>query len=805
MVERKISNLNDEFDLKLFLKVAKINSAWIVLFFIISFLMAFLYLRYTYPIYEAKTVIQIALADKNSKLLLDKEFSAQSDISSKIELLKSPTFLDRVFNKLPLDIGYFQIGNVLNYEMYRSSPFEIDYHNPTNELFNIPVYISFTDENNVTVSVNINNKENVYRIKTDKWQRLPMLDSIKVNVLNYEKIRKDMLGLNENPYYFILSKRENLVRTYSANLEVVTENDAAGTIKMVFHERSPAKAADICNTIAEEFKKYDIEKQAESSLNTIRFVDDQLKIIYDKLYDSEVNLQDFKTKNRLNDETPLPDFNTRINDLESKLNNLEVEESGLRAIQQAVNDNREIDIYQLISLLAGSRSEGMISNLLNDLRGQLSRLETLKYSSTPNASSVAQIEYQIKIQRKMIVEAILAVQKSINDQKEEIESRVENYENEIRDGALNFDRIEFVRLQKLNQISEGYYNRLVTIKSELTIANAGITSENTILEASATPVFPFFPSRKLVALSALIGWLIVSLGLIIVRYLFHNEITSLNEIMKYLEVPMLGIVPNYKDTIPISQLLVDKKPKSIIAESLRSIRSNLEFLSQNDGPKVLAITSTISGEGKTFVALNLAGIIAFSEKKVIILDLDMRKPKIHVGFGVPNDKGMSTILINRNSIDECVFKSSLNNLDFITAGPVPPNPSELVISSRMLEVINELKTKYDVIVIDNPPVGLVTDGIRVFKLADYPIYVFRENFSKRNFVQNVKKLMRDNNIKNLSVILNSVDIKRSGYGYSGVYDYDYGYGYGYGFGYYDEDIRREKFSLKEFFRRLISK
>jgi capsular exopolysaccharide synthesis family protein len=275
--------------------------------------------------------------------------------------------------------------------------------------------------------------------------------------------------------------------------------------------------------------------------------------------------------------------------------------------------------------------------------------------------------------------------------------------------------------------------------------------------------------------------------------------------MKYLEVPMLGIVPNYKDVIPISQLLVDKKPKSIIAESLRSIRSNLEFLSHSDGPKVLAITSTISGEGKTFVALNLAGIIAFSEKKVVSLDLDMRKPKIHVGFGVPNDKGMSTILINRNTIDECIFKSSLNNLDFITAGPVPPNPSELIISSRMMEVLEEMKTKYDVIVIDNPPVGLVTDGIRVIKMADYPIYVFRENFSKRNFVQNVKKLIRDNNIKNMSVILNSVDIKRSGYGYSGVYDYDYGYGYGYGFGYYDEDIRREKFSFKEFFRRLISK
>ncbi|HPH83370.1 MAG TPA: polysaccharide biosynthesis tyrosine autokinase [Flavobacteriales bacterium] len=805
MVERKVSNLNDEFDLKLFFKVASKNAAWIVLFFIISFLMAFLYLRYTYPIYEAKTIIQIGLTNTNSKMLPQGEYVEKSDLPSKVELLKSPTFLNRVFNKLPLDIMYFQTGSVLNYEMYRTSPFNIDYKNPINELYNLPIFLSFTDENNITLSVNINNKENVYRVKANNWVRIPILDSMRVNVTNYEKIRADMMGLNERPYYFVLNKRENLVRTYSSNLNVTTENEAAGTIKLVFHERNPAKAADICNTIAEEFKAYDIERQSESSLNTIKFVDDQLKVIYDKLYDSEVELQEFKTKNKLNDETPLPDFSSRINDLETKLNNLELEETGLETIQAAVSDNRDIDIYKLVSLLAGSNNESSISAMLAELRSLLQRFETLKYSNTTNSSTLAQIDYQIKIQRKLIIETIIAYQKNINNQKQEIKNRITSYEDEVRRSALTFDRIEFVRLQKLNEISERYYNRLVEIKSELTIYNAGLTSENTVLETSSTPVSPYFPSRRIVALGALIGWILVSLGLVVIRYLFHNEITSLNEIMKYLEVPMLGIVPNYKDVIPISQLLVDKKPKSIIAESLRSIRSNLEFLSHTDGPKVLAITSTISGEGKTFVALNLAGIIAFSEKKVIILDLDMRKPKIHVGFGVPNDKGMSTILINRNSIDDCIFKSSLNNLDFITAGPVPPNPSELIISSRMLEVIQELKTKYDVIVIDNPPVGLVTDGIRVIKMADYPIYVFRENFSKRNFVQNVKKLIRDNNIKNMSIILNSVDIKRSGYGYSGVYDYDYGYGYGYGFGYYDEDIRREKFSLKEFFRKIISK
>jgi tyrosine-protein kinase Etk/Wzc len=805
MVERKISNLNDEFDLKLFLSVMRKNVAWIVLFFVISFLMAFLYLRYTYPIYEAKSIIQIGLADQGSSVILGRVKPLKSDLPSKIELLRSPTFLNRVMNKLPLDLSYYQIGNVLNYEMYRTSPFEIEYRNPINELYNLPVYVSFTDENNVTISVNLNNKETVYRLKTDRWERTPILDSIKINIRNYEKIRADMVGLNENPYYVIFNKRENLVRSYSANINISAENEAAGTIKVLFYERNPAKASDMCNTISEEFKEYDIEKQAESSNNTIRFIDGQLSSVYDKLYDSEIELQEFKTKNRLDDETPLPDFNSRINDLEEKHNQLELEESALQSIQNVVNSNKDVDVYKLVSLLAGSRAEGILKEMLDELRALMSKREATLYSKTENSSEVAQIDYQISIHRKIVIEAILAIKKSLSDQKLELENRITSYEEEVRLSTLNFDKIEFVRLMKLNEIGQNYYNQLVTIKSELTISNAGITSENTVLEASSTPAAPYFPSRRIVSLSAFLGWIIISLALVVIRYLFHNEITSLNEIMKYLEVPMLGIVPNYKDVIPISQLLVDKKPKSIIAESLRSIRSNLEFLSTADGPKVLAITSTISGEGKTFVALNLAGIIAFSEKKVIIIDLDMRKPKIHVGFGVPNDKGMSTILINRNSIDECVFKSSLNNLDFITAGPVPPNPSELIISARMLEVLDELKTRYDVIVIDNPPVGLVTDGIRVIKLADCPIYVFRENFSKRNFVQNVKKLIRDNNIKNMSIILNSVDIKKSGYGYSGVYDYDYGYGYGYGFGYYDEDIRREKFSIKEFFRKLISK
>jgi len=804
MSEKKITTFNEDFDFNLFKKVIRKNLAWIFLFAVIAFLMAFLYLRYTYPIFESKAIIQVAMANKNSKILLDKNFQSSTDLPGKIELLKSATFLTRVFNKLPLDVSYYQIGNVLNYEMYKTSPFEIEYRNPINEIYFIPVYTSFTDENNVLLNVNLNNKENVFRIQTNKWIRLPIIDSIKVNVNNFDRIRKDMKGLNESPYYFTLTKRENLYRTYSYSLKVEVDNSSAGTIKVLYYERNPDKAADICNTIAEEFKIYDIEKQSESATNTIKFIDDQLKGVYDKLYDSELELQNFKTKNKLDDETPLPNFSNRIEDIEGKINAIQLDEVGIKTIEDAIAQEADMDVIKLVSLLSTTESKGNLNSVLTELQNLLQKKNQALYSVTKNSSKIAQLDYQIDIQKKLIFETLKLQKIKLANEKIQLEQRLTNYEDEIKMSALSFDRIEFVRLQKLNMINEAYYDKLITIKSELAITNAGITSENTVLESSVASAAPFFPSKRIVALSALIGWFIVSLALVIVRYLIYNEITSMNEIMRHVKLPLLGIVPNYKDNIPISQLIVDKKPKSIIAESLRSIRSNLDFLSKSEGSKLMAITSTISGEGKTFVALNMAGIIAFSEKKVVILDLDMRKPKIHVGFGVPNDKGMSTILIGRNTIDECIYKSSLNNLDFITAGPVPPNPSELIISSRMVDILNQLKERYDVVVADNPPIGLVTDGIRIIKIADYPIYVFRENYSKRNFVQNVRKLISDNNITNLNIVLNAVDIKKSGYGYSGVYDYDYGYGYGYGFGYYDEDIRRERFSLKEFFRRLIN-
>ena len=238
---------------------------------------------------------------------------------------------------------------------------------------------------------------------------------------------------------------------------------------------------------------------------------------------------------------------------------------------------------------------------------------------------------------------------------------------------------------------------------------------------------------------------------------------------------------------------MNKNPKSIIAESFRAIRSNMQFISGTEGKKLLAVTSTVSGEGKTFCAINIAGIIAYSGKKVVILDLDMRKPKIHLGFGVENTLGMSTLLIKSKEISECIHHSELENLDFITSGPIPPNPSELIINGELEKIVKQLHLIYDFVIIDNPPIGLVSDAMEILKIADYPIYVFKNEYSKKYFVNNVDRLILDNGISKLSIILNAVEHGKSAYG--GGYGYGYGGGYGYGYGGYYEDEPKESHGI----------
>ncbi len=789
--KERLSNFSGEFELGLFLFIARKSILWIILLFGIAFGGAYLYLRYTPPVFEATSIIQIQTNNQAKQVLnVDALTESENGLAEGVEFLRSKVFFKRVLSKLPLQISYFAEGTFKVFELYKCAPYSVETRIKNRKIMGSKIYVDF--KNNIEGQINYDFDGTKYSkgYQRNQWIEFPDVD-IKIDILNYSDIEKQQNLVKKNAYFFTLNDTNSVLNEYYPSLEVKLLNEQAKTIKIAFKDFNPQKAADIVTSVTEEYKSFDVEHKGESSNSVISFINNQLDTVYNQLKLSEYSIQDFRKNNNVNENDNVILSNTnRFNSMEDQVIALELEESVFNRIESNIDNLNSTDTYKLLAIVAGASVESNIKTIIDGLQTLLIQREKMLFDVKSSSDGVKEIEHSIEIQKKLLKESLKSVKTSISVKKEDLKLKALDFET--KNNKLPQNEIEYSRLQRLYSINEKYYNLLLEKKTEYSISKAGFVSQSSVLDKADVPSSPVSPNRKTTFILYMVAALVVSLLIIFTRYLSHNEINSLNEITKYTNasISILGIIPKCKVDIPVSQLLVDKSPKSLIAEAFRSVRTNLQFISNEPGSKIIALTSTISGEGKTFVAINLAGIIAFSGKRVVIIDLDMRKPKIHIGFGAENSKGMSTLLIGKNTVEETIQKSNLEYLDFITAGPVPPNPSELIISQKMDEILVYLKTIYDVIIIDNPPVGLVSDGIAMIQRADYPIYIFRADYSKRNFIQNVDRLFNEANIQRLSVLLNGVDIDRKNYGYN--YGYGYGYGYGSSYGYYDDDKTKTK-------------
>jgi capsular exopolysaccharide synthesis family protein len=316
------------------------------------------------------------------------------------------------------------------------------------------------------------------------------------------------------------------------------------------------------------------------------------------------------------------------------------------------------------------------------------------------------------------------------------------------------------------------------------------------------------PKKSLNYTIALIIAILIPLIIIIIRDFFNDKIVERKDVEEHTTVPIIGTIGHNDKGV---ELVVHEKPKSSIAESFRTIRTNLQYLNAGNEEKciVINVSSTVSGEGKTFCAANLASIFAMSEKKTLIMGVDLRKPKLHKEFGITNNKGLTTYLIGKDKLEDVIYKTVVENLEFMPAGPVPPNPAEMIDTQKMADLMAHLKTLYDFIIVDTPPVALVTDALLLNKFACVNIFVVRQNYSSKSVLKFVNDLFTEKDMKALSILINDVKVPsyygyRTGYGYRyGGYGYSYGYGYGYGsgYGYYDDDVEIEKKS--KFINRIL--
>jgi capsular exopolysaccharide synthesis family protein len=817
--KERISSFSGEFEIGLLVHIARKSIIWVILLFIAAYISAVAYLRYTQPIFESSSILQVQTNSEARKYLELSDETDRSNLPHVVELLRSKVFFKRVLSKLPLQYSYFSEGTFIASELYTSSPYIVELKNIHQDLSKTKVYVDFLGKTEGVLNYTIDDKSYTKKFNIDKWTATSHFQ-IKVHAKNYAAIEKQQSIVKSNSFYFTVNNIDALVDAYYPNLNIGILNESAGTVLINFKDLNASKAAAIVSMMSTEYDSFEVEQKGGSSESIIDFIDSQLEIVYGRLKEAENSIRDFKEKYNISDKEDLSIGKSTavINDLENEIIDIELENDFLNTLEESINSYKTIDnTYSLLALLGGSsqifpntnavgngndkiKTQRTNNLKVDDLTKLLLQKEEMLYSIQPESEAMKGINFQINIQLKVLKEQIKSRKNGNQIIKEELKSKLRELGGTLGGGtgSLPENALEYTRLQRSFSINEKYYMLLIEKKTEYSISKAGFVSQNVVLQKGNIPETPISPNKTVAYLVCMFIALLLSFAIIAIRYMSHDQISSINEIARHLSssIPILGMIPKSLIKIPSSQLLVDKNPKSLIAEAFRSVRSNLQFISNEDGPKVIAITSTISGEGKTFVSINLAGIIAFSGKKVVLIDLDMRKPKIHLGFNVDNNKGMSTLLIGKDVLKDCVQKSNLDNLDFITAGPIPPNPSELVISKKMDELIAHLKTIYDVIVIDNPPVGIVSDGVAMIHKADYPIYVFRADYSKRSFIQNVDRLYNEGSIHKLCIILNGIDIERQSYGYN--YGYGYGYGYGSNYGYYDDNYSKEK---KSFFKK----
>ncbi|MCT4579974.1 MAG: polysaccharide biosynthesis tyrosine autokinase [Flavobacteriales bacterium] len=786
------SNKN-EFDLEVFLDIVKSSKIWFLTFFIITFAFAFLYIRYTPPVFESNLIIQIHKDNEaNNVLNMYSQMGDQQDITSELELMKSKLLFKRTIKKLPLDVLYFTEGELLVDNKYKTSTFSISNYTLLDAyIIGKKIYVK-KEGNEVHLFTEYGEKITEKSIKKDGAFTTKYLEG----VLTIHNQSQFLNNQNNDKYYFVISDFEQLIDQLYRHLSIRVLNNNARTIQIAFQHNNKTLAKDIVSQIAEEYDAYSLEKKSSSYDNIVNFIEEQKESVEAKLKESERAIYNYKRNNDVKGVSNISNsYLKQLEEIENEIVKLQINLSILKEVKENIEKYKgSPDIYNLIPILIGQNFEPTLQNLVLKLKEKVDERELHLSKVTTKNKNIETLNNQIKLQVNLVLEAVKVSEENGIEKLNTLKSKLKNLDKELY--SLPEKELELARLDRVLQINSKFYTLLLEKETEYKLSTAGLVTYNEILEQAKTPSSPIAPRKKSIYILAILVAIVLAITYTVIRYLLHDEITTLTDITNRLSssVGILGIVPHYKSKIPVSQLIIHKNPKSLITEAFRSLRTNLEFITNKKDAKIVAVTSTISGEGKTFIALNLAGIIAFSGKRVIVLDLDMRKPKIHIGFGVENKSGMSTLLIGKDQIENCINKSELNGLDFITAGPIPPNPSELIINGEIDKILETLKEKYDTIIVDNPPVGLVTDGITIIKKADYPLYVFKANYSKKHFIENVGRIITDHKVTKLSVILNNVDTQKNTYGKG------YGYGYTTYGGYYTED-NQTKGKFNRFFKK----
>ena len=729
---------------------------WIALIFIVCLTLAYTVIRYTKPLYESYSEIKLDQEDQSNVLNLGGAENSNSFalLSSEMELIRSRLFFNKVIESVRLNPQYFTYGQILVDEKFSNPPFTVNYNLKNFELYNKKIDITVIDSSRFRLEYTLSKKEfsEEYRFNT-----LIESDDFEFT-LNLARNWNPSMG---REYYFLINSHDELVQYLENNLNVEPVNLDANIFRISFKAYSLSKAHALISAIDTLYYKYSLDEKNRANRNKIEYLNSQLSETENKLDTYEKYFEDVTITNRT---VSLDEDVRKVVGLINGLDSQKVE------ISKKLNDlndlTNEINSGRLVTISANARHfPNHLITLINELNLLINEREKLALSYRENTYTYKTRQKEIDLLKTDLLAQIEDAEVNLSDDLRYLKNQKLTLNQQLN--QLPSKNTEYNKVKRFYSLYEEVYLSLMQSKNEFEIAIAGSTTKIKILSPATLPGKPIKPDQILIYGIGMAAFLILSFIFIIINYLAHDKINTVQEVERRTSATILGPIPRYKSKDKHAKIIVGDHPKSALSESMRSIRTNLEFMLPSKDAKVYSFTSTIGSEGKTFISTNLGLLLAMAGKKVIILDLDLRRPKVHKAFDQKEGKcGMSTILINKHKVDECIVETGYEGLDYIAAGPVPPNPSELLLRDSFDELLVQLKGLYDIIILDTPPVGIVTDGLLAMQKADLPIYVLRADYSKLSFLDNVNRLIASNRYPNLSLILNGISKKSSGYGYS---------------------------------------
>ncbi len=752
------SSFNDNIDFNKLTIVVRSNWYWILLIFLVVNAGALLYIRYTKNIYESESSLKLDFKKDASEMGIKNlaEDRNVNQIAGEIEIIQSKLFLNRVLDEVNFEASFFSVGHVLNEELYRNAPAIVTYFSKNHSLYNTP--ISFHEKSREEFDLTATDGKKVSGL----YGKLISLEGLDLILERNKKFRKS----DEIGYFIVIRSRDVLLHEISKNLIAEPLNLNANTVRVSFKDYNPFKAQFVLNKIDTIYLQYSNEERSLANKQKIDWVSRELSNIEKKMEDYENYFERFTLQNK-------------TNDLDDDLKKT-VEAMSMIDSQRYEYTKRVSEVSKVIDGLSAGRRVLTISlrrifpERLNQNLDALQELEQeqekLKLSYKEVTFAYRAKEQDIEALRSRITAQLSELRNHWMNDLKGINQRKITLEREF--ATLPDKNTEFSKNQRFYKLYEEFYLSLMQSKSEFEIAEAGSTPDFKILSPASLPDEPISPNKYMVAGIGLVASLVSIFFVVGILYLLNNRITNLYELEKIQTAPVLGAVPMSR-YLNGQSLHIVQHPRSMVSESIRTLRTNLDFFNLSADKKTIAISSTVSGEGKSFIAMNLGAVMAQSDKKVILVDLDMRKSKLHTPFRSPDvSKGVSTILIRKHSWQEAIMKTTVNNLDYLPAGPHPPNPSELLLQEDFSQLLTDLKKQYDIIILDTPPVGLVTDGIMAMKRADVSLYVFRANYSKKEFLHNLQRIIKINKFSNITTLLNAVTMPGRSYGYGYYEDND---------------------------------